>query len=307
MNPLPASWMAALHRRAALLPHEPCIRLLHQEVAQLRCDRFGAVCWGYWYGDGDPGTSMLGHLETLCQQVGAEHWHLHGMNDRGRDPHQRRHWSSPAAPMQWIAEEQPLRLCLSAERGQSPGLFLDQRHNRRWVHAHSNGRRIANLFAYTGAFGVAAAAGDATEVVQVDVSRSYLEWAEENARLNDIGGSIEYAAVDARLFLRGCSRRERRFDGIICDPPSFARGRKRGEPAFRIVDDLPELIRLAFDVLSDDGWLLVTTNHEGWTTAQMEGCLRRIGPGHIVSTPQTGPDFEAPGEEPLLKGFLLRP
>ena len=148
--------------------------------------------------------------------------------------------------------------------------------------------------------------GGATAVEQVDVSQRYLTWAEENANLNGVSDSIANAAVDSRLFLRGCLKRGRHFDGIICDPPSFARGRRRGEPPFRIIDDLPELVRSALDVLSEDGWLLVTSNHEGWTHAEMETSLRRLRPGHLETFEPSGQDYEPTGQEPLLKGFLLR-
>ena len=306
MSQLPTAWEAALQRRQQLLSDESCLRLLHTEDTDLRLDRFGDVCWGYWYYPQDPSPSLHLQLDALCQCVAPTRWHLHGMSDRGKDPHQRRHWCSAHAPAHWIASEAPLQLALYADRGQSPGLFLDQRRNRRWVRDHSAGRRIANLFAYTGAFGIAAAAGGATEVEQVDVSRRYLKWAEENARLNGVSDSITHAAVDSRLFLRGCHKRGRRFDGIICDPPSFARGRRRGEPSFRIIDDLPDLVRSALDVLSEDGWLLVTSNHEGWSHDQMEASLNQLRPVHIDPITQSGQDYEPDGDEPLLKGFLLR-
>ncbi len=304
MSELPADWQSALRRRQALLTNERCLRLLHREVPSLRCDRFDTVCWAYWYSEADPSDEIRSHLDALCEAVGVHHWHLHGMSDRGKDPQRRRHWSSSEAPVEWRATEANLCFVMRADRGQSPGLFLDQRIHRRWVREHASGRRVANLFSYTGAFGLAAASGGATQVEQIDVSRSYLDWSAENAQLNELSGHTTEARVDAGLFLQGCRKRNRKFDAIICDPPSFARASRRGTATWRVVDDLPRLVEMALESLTEGGWMLVTSNHEGWSQTQMADGLAKVG-ARVEPAAGPGGDFETAEDESLLKGFIL--
>ena len=189
MTDLPAPWLRALDRRRRLFdPAAPgaCMRLLHDEDAALRCDRFGRVCWFYWYREGAPRPADLARLDAFAAAAGAAHWHLRSMPDRGRDPGPGPAWSSPGAPETWTAVEEGLRFRLRAGAGPSPGLFLDQRRNRAWVRDRARGARVLNLFAFTGSFGIAALAGGAREVVQNDVSRAHLARARENAALNGL-------------------------------------------------------------------------------------------------------------------------
>jgi 23S rRNA (cytosine1962-C5)-methyltransferase len=310
---LPETWQAGLeHRRTHfdLADPELCVRLLHTEDNALRCDRFGPVCWFYEYETQQPTAARYAQFESFAVAAGARHWHMQGMHDRGRDPRPSRHAASMAAPDAWHAVEDGQRFELRAGSGQSPGLFLDQRDNRAWVRHHASDARILNLFAYTGGFGVAALAGDAAEVVQVDVSRAYLNWARVNAGLNGVGGNlVEYSAVDARRLVAGCQKRGRRFDGIICDPPSFGRGRGRNADVFRIEHDLPELVQACRELLDPGGWMLVSCNYEGWSQARFEAVISAVTSDkgtRIEPAPGAGKDFCGPGQAPLLKSLLLR-
>ncbi len=309
MNPLPGTWQDALaHRRRHFDLQDPdiCVRLLHAEDLSLRCDRFGSVCWFYEYASGAPAEARQLLYESFTRAAGAHHWHAHGMHDRGRDPQLGHHTESPGAPRSWHATENHQLFELRAASGQSPGLFLDQRDNRAWVRQHAAGARILNLFAYTGSFGVAALAGGALEVVQVDVSPPYLDWARVNAALNGLSSArVEYSAVDARLLVAGCHKKGRRFDGIICDPPSFGRGRGRNNRVFRVERDLAELVHECRAILEPGGWVLVSCNFEGWSQARFEAVVRGIG-GTIESAPGAGQDCRAAGVPPLLKSCVLR-
>lgn len=307
MSDLPDPWKRAVEQRRQshdLTAADPCVRLLHDEVDGLRCDRFGPVCWFYWYAGDAPTEIDVERFAALTQIAGARHWHAHGMSDRGRDPARRRHWQSPQAPDTWVAAEDSLRFLLRADSGQSAGLFVDQRQNRGWVRARSAGTRILNLFAYTGSFGVAALAGGAVEIVQNDVSRAGLDWARENAALNPSAAdtAIEYAQVDARLLVDGCRKRGRRFDGVVCDPPSFARGRRRSDPVFRVEHDLEGLVEACMEIIDPGGWLLVSANYGGWppdafTTIVSRAVGRR---GRVQPAPGPGADCGGAGDGVML-------
>ncbi|MDA0335322.1 MAG: class I SAM-dependent methyltransferase [bacterium] len=310
MSLLPTTWQDALaHRQRHFDLQDPdmCVRLLHGEDPSLRCDRFGSVCWFYEYATGQPAAARQLLYESFTRAAGARHWHVHAMRDRGRHPQPGQHTESADAPRSWRATENQQLFELRAGTGQSPGLFLDQRDNRAWVRQHTQGARILNLFAYTGGFGLAALAGGALEVVQVDVSPPYLDWARVNAALNGLDSDrVQYSAVDARLLVAGCRRKGRRFDGIICDPPSFGRGRGSNRRVFRVEQDLEELVRECREILEPGGWVLVSCNFEGWTQARFESVVRGIG-GTIESAPGAGQDCQAAGVPPLLKSCVLRP
>lgn len=140
------------------------------------------------------------------------------------------------------------------------GLFLDHRETRKRVQTDVSGKRFLNLFAYTGSFGVYAAVGGASEVVQVDLSRTYLDWAEENLALNDVDLSrCRCVHSDVLSFLRDAKTQNESFDHIVIDPPTFSNS-KRMNGTFDIKRDHVTLLQSALDVLHPKGVLWFSTN-----------------------------------------------
>lgn len=307
------TWLMALDRRQRLfdLGEDTTVRLIHTDGNGIRCDRFGPVCWFYWYRPLPPADDDLATVAALTAAAGATEWRVQHMTDRGGNPQTRRLWSS-GGPPEWTACEHGVRYLCRERQGLSPGLFLDQRQNRLWVQTHAAGQRVLNLFAYTGGFGLAAARGGAREVVNVDVSRRTLTWARENYEINGLGlglegDRVEFQAVDARLFLKGCSRRGRTFDLVICDPPSFARSR---EGVWRLDSHLPDLVRMAASVLAPGASLVVSTNYEQWSQQRLESVVGRGLSAHDgarrADLPLADWDFELPGEPPVLKSVRFQ-
>ncbi|MHB1843856.1 MAG: class I SAM-dependent methyltransferase [Deltaproteobacteria bacterium] len=136
------------------------------------------------------------------------------------------------------------------------GLFLDHRSTRALVRSLARGRRVLNLFAYTGAFTVHAAAGGASGSVSVDLSRSYLDWARRNLEQNRLA-SPKHALVvaDAFAFLEGD---EAPFDLIVLDPPPRSAS-KRGK-SFELQRDQGRLLTAALGRLAKGGILLFSSN-----------------------------------------------
>jgi 23S rRNA G2069 N7-methylase RlmK/C1962 C5-methylase RlmI len=118
------------------------------------------------------------------------------------------------------------------------GLFLDHRITRARVAAEPGAKTLLNLFAYTGAFSVHAAARG-IRTTSVDLSNTYTEWARVNLELNKLDGEI--LATDVREFLAAARRDRRRWDVAIVDPPTFSNS-KRMDYTFDIQRDHAALI-----------------------------------------------------------------
>lgn len=119
--------------------------------------------------------------------------------------------------------ENGLRFGADLRHGQKGGLFLDQRENRALVRTLAGGRRVLNLFGYTGAFSVYAAAGGARETTTVDVAAPAIEAARRNFSRNHLPlEAARFAAEDAFAFLTRAAQAGERWDLVISDPPSFA-------------------------------------------------------------------------------------
>jgi 23S rRNA (cytosine1962-C5)-methyltransferase len=303
-NALPPAWQAALASRKQhfTINSHSTLRLLHDEDPRVRCDRFGALCWFYWYGSALPTSADLAHMEDFSAAAGSSYWLARLMRDRGQAPQALSGWGSTEIK-RWTAREGDLEYIFRDDHGLSPGLFLDQRQNRRWVRRQAKSKRVLNLFSYTGGFSLNAALGQAQEVVSVDTSRPTLNWSEANFELNGLNtGNCEFWKAEARNFLRGCNKRDRAFDLVICDPPSFSRSR---DGAFKIERDLEDVLQGIDQILAPQGQVLLSTNFEKWKAEGFTRRTQRALPGYIkMELPQPDPDFTTDGE-PLMKALAL--
>lgn len=188
-----------------------------------------------------------------------------------------------------------LRWLVHPYDGYSTGVFLEHRDNRARVRAIAAGRRVLNGFAYTCGYGVAAGVGSAAEVVNVDVSRKYLEWGKRNLGLN--GLSLEsqmFICDDVQNYYRRAARQGRRFDLAILDPPTFARAPKTGA-TFSLAAQLDELVRGAVERIDDGGVLLLCCNHRTTGVERLRAAIESAGrPVRRWETPPLPADF--PGD-----------
>jgi len=142
-------------------------------------------------------------------------------------------WGRPP-PRDLVIEENGLRFRANLYEGQKTGLFLDQRDNRSTVERLSRGRRVLNLFGYTGAFSVYAARGGATQVTTVDVAEGAVAAARDNFALNGFDPDAhDFAVRDVFDYLHEVAMRREQFDVVVCDPPSFARSRAHRDRALK--------------------------------------------------------------------------
>jgi 23S rRNA (cytosine1962-C5)-methyltransferase len=178
-----------------------------------------------------------------------------------------------AAPGRQSVTENGLNFLVELEEGLNTGLFCDQRANRRDLMQRVRGKKVLNLFAYTGAFSVAAAAAGAARVTSVDASSRYLDWAWENFSANRLNPKRhEFIVGDCFSVLSDLAKKNARFDVVVMDPPSFSTvGRSR----FTTSGGTADLAALALGLLPPGGLLVTSSNHQKIDLADYIKELRR--------------------------------
>ena len=158
-----------------------------------------------------------------------------------------------------VIEEHGLKYEVDLRVGQKTGWYLDQRENRRAVAGYLAGRRVLDMFCYTGGFALAAAAlGQARQVLGFDISARAIRQARRNAELNGLT-QVQFDTGDGFDVLESLASQGERFDAVILDPPKFARGRSTIQQALMAYH---RLNRLAVDLLVPGG-ILVTCSCTG--------------------------------------------
>ncbi|MDO4858152.1 MAG: bifunctional 23S rRNA (guanine(2069)-N(7))-methyltransferase RlmK/23S rRNA (guanine(2445)-N(2))-methyltransferase RlmL [Thermoguttaceae bacterium] len=139
------------------------------------------------------------------------------------------------------------------------GLFLDHRITREMVRKEAAGKRFLNLFAYTGSFSVYAAAGGAQSVTTVDLSNTYLDWAQDNMELNGFRGpQFEYVRSDVFRFLNALYDDEI-FDLVVLDPPTFSNSKDLDD--WDVQRDHAEMLNLLISHLAPGGVIYFSNNN----------------------------------------------
>lgn len=225
--------------------------------------------------------------------------------------------SAPSEPF-WVQEMGQSFRIDAYHRGQDPFLFLDLRCARRYLRHHCPRSRVLNLFSYTCAAGIAAEAGGAVEVFNVDFSHNALRLGRENAQANlcerqaycceevyPVIWQLAGRRLPARVHKRPQTRRlaPRSFDRVILDPPARARGHFG---AVDVKQDYASLFKPCVELLAPGGIILACNNLAGVSEAkfrdQLERCARKAGkPMERIRRLFPEADFPALDEDPPLK------
>ncbi len=167
------------------------------------------------------------------------------------------------------------------------GVYPEHRANLAWLEDRvrerlsTDGRpSVLNLFAHTGLATLAAARAGAA-VTHVDGARGAVAWARRNAELSDLADRpIRWLVDDAATFAAREARRERRYDGIILDPPSFGHARAR---RWRLEDELPDLLVACARIAADDAFLLLSAHTTGLDGTALGSMVRQAFPSRRAS------------------------
>ncbi len=176
------------------------------------------------------------------------------------------------APEKMEVREGSLRFLVEPQHPRNVGLFLDTRELRTWLRENSSQTRVLNLFSYTCSLGLAALAGGAEEVVNVDISQRYLDWGRENLQLNGLPEEkCRFMRMDSERYLDWAAKKNHTFDQIILDPPVFSRFEKK---TFRFTEDYFRLVSKSAMLLSPGGTLHAVTNYSGINAFEFEERLQ---------------------------------
>ncbi len=251
-------------------------------------------------GDGLPGLTVDRYADYLMLQLYTPAWrpHLHlitrilqellsprGIYEKNR-PQRTRELEAVSdsksygnlltgttASSRLEVQENGLTFLVSLEQGLNTGLFLDQRCNRKDLMKRVKGKRVLNLFSYTGAFSVAAAAAGAEQVTSVDASSGYGNWARDNFSANRLNPKQhEFITGDCLAILGKLAQQRKLFDVILMDPPSFS---TTGKSRFTTRGGTSDLVAAALPLLTDNGLIIASSNHQKVDVAEYLKELRR--------------------------------
>ena len=195
-------------------------------------------------------------------------------------------------PDSWTISYKDLTFKISPTNFKHTGLFPEQAVNWDYIRERLNlsekPSKVLNLFAYTGGATMAAASSNTIEVVHVDASRGMNEWAKENMQLNHLENKkIRFITDDVMKFLDREKRRERKYDAVIMDPPSYGRG-PSGE-VWRLEDNLGQLLEKVKVVLSPDfNFVLINCYTTGFSAISLYNLLKLTFPNYKIETGEIG-------------------
>jgi 23S rRNA (cytosine1962-C5)-methyltransferase len=264
---------AAWSRRRALRERTDALRVLNgaaSGVPGLIVDHFAGWLVAYAY---DKDTFLLrpGFAEALAEAVGALGLSLIDRAAKGESGRDEGRILIGNPPETAEVREGKLRFRIYPRHPRNAGLFMDTRKLRESLAENSAGRDLLNLFAYSCSLGMAAAAGGAASVVNVDVSARYLGWGRENLSVNGLAADrMRFVKMDSGGYLEWAARKGLAFDAIVLDPPSFARN---PSGTFSFVKDYFRLAGACARLLRPGGTLYAMTNYGGISPARFRAQL----------------------------------
>jgi 23S rRNA (cytosine1962-C5)-methyltransferase len=313
-GPLDAAWLgemieAARARRRGLLPAETdAWRLVHAENDDLpgvRVDRWADEL--HITLDSPALLSLVPALQSALIELEQPSRLTLGFRRDPRDSQRTDHPSQLLYFRQGAAETHPeehritvrergMRFEVLPAGGSDTGLFCDMRSNRMLLDGFWRDRSVLNLFAYTGAFSLFAAAGAARRVVSADLASTALERIERNLELNGLlDDRCEQVREDSFKLLDRYRRKGERFDLVLADPPPFSHS---SEGTFSAGKDLTRLAAACLRVISPGGLFVLACNQGSVSPRNFQGAVeqaarrsdRRL---HLVADGTQPPDFPA--------------
>lgn len=208
-----------------------------------------------------------------------------------------------------IVSENDLKYAVNVVEGQKTGFFIDQRENRKLLGSYSKGKKVLNMFCYTGGFSIAALAGGATSVTSVDASQTAIELVNKNVELN-FPGCTSHKSVAADSFEFLDKMEPSAFDLVILDPPAFA---KHANVTNQAIKGYQRINRAAMERMASGSILFTfscsqTIKKEVFRLAVMDAAIqagKKIKILHQLTQPVDHPISIFHPEGEYLKGLVI--
>lgn len=203
-------------------------------------------------------------VEAVLFVTGLPKEHIHvkkRQRQKGKDQYEK----TGITGTDFVIHEHGRAFWVNLDKYLDTGLFLDHRNTRQKIGNIATGKRFLNLFAYTGSFSVYAATGGALFSETVDLSNTYLQWAQRNFELNGLDMQAhQIVRADVFQYLQKAVEDHKQFDLIVMDPPSFSNSKKMLD-ILDIQRDQEKLIDGAMRLLSKQGSLYFSNNLRSFT------------------------------------------
>jgi len=209
--------------------------------------------------DPDQHTAWLSECVQICSEVLDVHPNQIFLKYRQRQKGLRQYERFDRSGAEYIVHENGLHFVIKPADYLDVGLFLDHRNTRQMVREASAGKRVLNLFAYTGSFSVYAAAGGAISTLTVDMSNTYLQWADRNLELNGLN-TVAHRLLQADVTTWIRQKPQEKFDIIVLDPPTFSNS-KRMHGTLDTQRDHVWMLNAALQHCAPGGTILFSTNY----------------------------------------------
>lgn len=211
------------------------------------------------------------------------------------------HIYGKAAPEPLIIKENGIQYATYLNEGWMTGIFLDQKEVRNYLASgFASGKKVLNMFSYTGAFSIASAMGGALSTTSVDLAKRSLPKTKEQFSINGIDpASQKIHVIDTFDYFHYAQKKGLTFDLIILDPPSFARN---GKKVFSVAKNYGQLIADSLPILSKKGWIVASTNAANVSVKRFKQMIEQELKGKVQSY-QLVQTFQLPIDFTVLPTF----
>ncbi|MGN7721122.1 class I SAM-dependent methyltransferase [Chitinophaga sp. 22620] len=202
---------------------------------------------------------LQGSLAVIAKVLGVQQDDLYLRTRQRKQNRQSQYEKIDFSREELIVQEDGLKFKVNLSDYLDSGLFLDHRITRHMVREEAKDKKVLNLFCYTGSFSVYAAAGGAASVTSIDLSKTYLAWAEENMRLNGLLDPAKHQYIHADVLQYLDELKLNTYDLVVLDPPTFSNS-KRMKDFLDIQRDHVELVNKVLLTMKKDGVLYFSNN-----------------------------------------------
>ncbi|AZB44691.1 class I SAM-dependent rRNA methyltransferase [Bacillus sp. FJAT-42376] len=241
-------------------------------IGGLTVDYFDGYCLINWYSKGIYAfkESIIAALQKTVSPKGI--YQKKRFDEKGQYIEEDDFVAGEQAPYPLLVKENGASFAVYLNEGAMVGVFLDQRDVRKAIRdTYANGKTVLNMFSYTGAFSVFAALGGAVKTVSVDVANRSLPKTIEQFSINGIDHEAQEIIVeDVFKYFKYAARKEKTYDLVILDPPSFAKSKKH---TFSAAKDYKNLLKDTISLTANNGVIVASTNASNVSDEKFKGFI----------------------------------